>query len=182
MFFKAKINLIAGEKFITKKIFFDIENNKINVSGEKDKYIVCFYLDASQNESIERIKSIMSIYSENKFNYVLIWENEIPLSELKNVGLADSKNISLKGKIDLTQIKPSSFIINEDNEVEVIAGPIYLKLTRKIYELANNKGKFLDNVNNVIMNNLYKNYSNEIDMPKDILLIFTSTSCKRLLS
>lgn len=181
---KTKVFLEEGASFTSKEIFFNSKNNKTNLIGIENKYRVCFYLDASQNESIERlkgIKNIINIYNEDELDYVLIWENDIPFDILKEVGLNESKNLSLKGKVKLTNIKPSSFIINEDNKIEVVAEPSYLKLTRKIYEVSNNKSDFLKNANKMIIDNVNKNYLDKIDKNKDILLIFTSTSCKRCL-
>lgn len=181
-FYKSKVVLVEGKIFTNRKIFFDSVDNKTNLIGIDDKYRICFYLDTSQNESIERlkgIKNIMNIYNENEFDYVLIWENEIPWNTLKDIGLNESQNLSLKGKVKLTNTKPSSFIINEDNEVEVIAEPSYLNLTRKIYELSSNKEEFVKKANEMIMKNINNKFSDEIDIEKDMLLIFTSTSCKR---
>lgn len=167
--------------FVSKKIFFDNENNKIALGGIKGKYRVCFYLDALQKESIDRlqgIKRIMDVYNGEEFEYTLIWEDEIPWDTIKNMKFDEKQNFSLKGKSKLTDTKPSSFIINENNMVEVIAEPSYLKLTRKIYELSKNKN-FIDNVNKMIMDSVSSKYSSNIDKNKDMLLIFTSTSCKR---
>lgn len=167
--------------FVSKKIFFDNENNKVALGGINEKYRVCFYLDALQKESIDRlqgIKRIMDVYNGEEFEYTLIWENEIPWDIIKNMKFDEKQNFSLKGKSKLTDTKPSSFIINQNNIVEVIAEPSYLKLTRKIYELSKNKN-FIDKVNKMIMDSVSSKYSSNIDKNKDMLLIFTSTSCKR---
>ena len=178
-FYKPKLKI--NTNFVSKKVFFDSENNKTTLGGIRGKYRVCFYLDGSQKESIDRlegIRKIIDIYNGEEFDYTFIWEDEIPWDTIKDMGFDEKQNFSLKGKVKLTDTKPSSFIINENNLVEIIAEPSYLKLTRKIYELSKDKN-FVDDVNKMIIDSVNSKHSYNIDKNKDMLLIFTSTSCKR---
>lgn len=158
-----------------------------NVSGEanriddiKSKYKVVFYLDSMNDDCIRRLDCIakmIKLLSFADFRYVLVWEDRIPVDEIKKAGIDSSYNYSLEGKVSLSESKPTAFFADENNKITMVTGYSYISMINKVIELGENKDLSAQAIDMIL-----KSASETDTFPQDYagktLLMFISSGCR----
>lgn len=95
------------------------ENNGCYKSENENDTIV-FVLSNSCAPCVKQLEIIKYVdYIADSVNLMILWEDEIPQSRIKNLGLSDNiKNYTLKGKSVInTGLTPQSFVMDSQGKV-----------------------------------------------------------------
>ncbi len=158
-----------------------------NVSGTanriddiKSKYKVVFYLDSTNDDCIRRldcISKMIDLLSFADLRYVLVWEDQIPVEEMKKAGIDLSFNYSLEGKVFLSESKPTAFLADENNKITMVTGYSYISLVNKIIELNGNKDLSAQAIDMILKSAEGINTSAQ-DRSTKTMLMFISSGCR----
>lgn len=177
-----KFELQSGDILPSGIKYFDASKGtgrKIN--NLKSKYKVVFYLDSANADCISRldcISKMIGLISFEELSFFLVWENEIPLDKVNEAGIDLSYNYSLKGKVSLSESKPTAFLTDENNKIMMVTGYSYISLINEIIELGGKKD-LSTKAAEMIINNVSKSGAFFWEDNKKTLLMFMTSSCRR---
>lgn len=103
---------------------FEVQSFEGGILKEKplnSDYQVVFYLTERCSTCIEILRVIHrfeKLFCSEKLDYVIYWEDKIPESILEKYSIANERNFSLNGKVKLSAITPTFFILNKENLVQ----------------------------------------------------------------
>lgn len=175
-----KAELLSGDKIPSGIKLFSASGKAEKINIDKGKYKVVFYLDSTNAESMDRldcISKMMSLISFKNVSYALVWEDRIPVDELRKVGIGESYNYSLEGRAVLSESTPNAFLMDEGNKVVMVTGYSYVSLINKIIELGGNR-EIHTGAGEMILRDVEKSGTFHREANKKTLLMFVSSSCK----
>ncbi len=179
-FQSSKLELLSEDIIPSRIDLFDASGKANKINDVKSKYKVVFYLDSTNEDCMKRLDSIskmIDLISFEDISYVLVWEDQIPLKQINEAGIAESCNYTLAGKASLSESKPTAFLTDENNKIKTVTGYSYVALINEVIEI----GKIKDlsaRAGEMIFKNVLKS---ETVLPNDnekTLLMFMSSSCR----
>lgn len=175
-----RLELLSGDTLPSAISLKSTMGNKIKINDIQSKYKVVFYLDSENEDCILRLDCISKIINLLNFpdiRYVLVWEDRIPVEEIEKAGIDSSLNYSLEGKVSLSESKPTAFLADESNKIEMITGYSYVYMIIRIIELSGNK-----DFRPEAIDMLLKSASDKAAFPEDedrvTMLMFLTSGCR----
>lgn len=138
---------------------------------------VVFYLSSRDEESLQKLKSINSIikvHSDKRISYIILWEGNIPKDAIKNAGIDEKINYTLKSGKSISKDFPNCFLVDKDNTVKLVTGFSYIDLADKLYQFEDSQDKRA-RVNGFIIKDL------KLADRKPVLLMFVNSNCRQCL-
>lgn len=182
-----------GNKFMHRNLELEAEDiipssiKLYNASGEANKikdiesgYKVVFYLDSKNEDCMRKldcISKMIDLISFEDMSYILVWEDQIPLKQLHEVGIEESYNYTLAGKATLSESKPTAFLADKNNKIIMVTGYSYISLIDKVIEIGKQKDLNVK-AGETIVKNALKSETSLLEDDEKILLMFMSSSCK----
>lgn len=171
---------LASEDTIPSRIKLIDAQGKVNkINDIKSKYKVVFYLDSTNEDSLNRldcISKMIDLMKSKDMSYLLVWEDKIPLKQINEAGIAESCNYTLEGKAQFSESKPTAFLTDENNKIITVAGYSYISLINQVIEIG--KEDLSAKAGEKILNNALKSDMSLLDNNKKTLLMFMSSSCR----
>lgn len=157
--------------------FYNENGDRVYIN-DNSKYKVIFYLSDSCEACINRldeIGKITRIFESDNIEYIILWEDKIPINKLKNSNIDIGICYSLKNQVSLSKLKPEEFILDKDNKVYYISSKERNQLVDVICTLDNFNNLKERVAKEIIISNLNKGI---IDLDKDTLTFFSSDACE----
>ncbi len=176
----SKLELLSEEIIPSRIKLFNASGEANSISDVKSKYKVVFYLDSTNEDCIKRLDCISKMIDLTSFedmSYMIVWEDQIPLKQIKEAGIAESFNYTLSGKASLSESKPTAFLTDENNKIIMVTGYSYISLINEVIEIGKKKdisAKAAD----MILKNALKSESLLRENNEKTLLMFMSSSCR----
>ena len=111
---------------------------KAPISSIKARVKVIFYFPAFDTESpakLKAVRTIMDIYGSTDVAYLVIWENKIPIQELRIDHLDPGNNYSIESGSLPSNPKPSQCYFAQDNKISVNGFYSYGDMVEKLNTL-----------------------------------------------
>jgi hypothetical protein len=171
---------LASEEIIPSSIkLFNASGKANKINDVKSKYKVVFYLDSTNEDCMKRLDGIskmIDLISFEDMSYVLVWEDQIPLKQIKEAGIAESYNYTLAGKATLSESKPTAFLTDENNKIIMVTGYSYISLINEVIEIG--KKDLSAKAGEMILKNALKSETFLQENNGKTLLMFMSSSCR----
>ncbi len=179
-FQNSKLELVSEDIIPSSIKLFNASGKANKISDVKSKYKVVFYLDSTNEDCMKRldcISKMIDLISFEDMSYVLVWEDQIPLKQTKEAGIAESYNFSLAGKASLSESKPTAFLTDENNKIIMVTGYSYISLINEIIEMGGKKD-LSAKAGEMILKNALKSETSLRKNTEKTLLMFMSSSCR----
>lgn len=98
----------------------DHEGNEVDIADVSDTAALYIFGMAGCRDCIADFPSyelIFSLYDSEDFSVVFIWDDEIPSSELEEMGIPSEASYSAKGRYKFTDWVPSYYLIGQDDVI-----------------------------------------------------------------
>ncbi len=177
---RKNLELLSGDSIPSNAKLFRVSGESHKISDVKSKYKVVFYLDSTNEDCVKRLDCIsktISLLSCKDISYLLVWEDVIPVEDIKKAGIDESYNYSLKHKLSLSESKPNAFLLDENNKIVMVTGYSYISLINKLINL-NGKTDLSVKAGELIVNNVSKSGNFPGNHNGKTLLMFMSSGCK----
>jgi|GEM_PF-760476 len=177
-----KFELKSGDTLPSSVGFFNASKGAESKTGDvKTKHKVVFYLDSTNDECIRRldcISKMIDLIGCEGIQFLIVWEDTIPSEMIKEAGIDQSYNYSLKGKVSLSESKPTAYLTDENNKIMMVTGYSYISLINKIIELGGKKD-ISNKAADMILKNVSKSGGFSREDNEKTLLMFLTSSCRR---
>lgn len=172
---------LASEDIIPASIkLFNVSGKANKISDIKSNYKVVFYLDSTNEDCMKRLDCISKMISLIRFedmSYVLVWEDRIPVEQIKEAGIGESYNYTLAGKSSLSEAKPTAFLVDKNNKIIMVTGYSYISLINEIIEMGGKKD-LSAKAGGMIFKNALKSETFLREDNEKTLLMFMSSGCR----
>ncbi|WP_024831737.1 hypothetical protein [Ruminiclostridium josui] len=177
---RKNLELLSGDVIPSKAKLIRVSGESHNISDVKSKYKVIFYLDSTNEDCMKRLDCIsktINLLSCKDVSYLIVWEDKIPVEEIKKAGIDEDYNYSLKSKVILSESKPNAFLVDENSKIAMVTGYSYISLINEIINL-NGKTDLSAKAGKMIVNNVSKSGDFSGNSNEKTLLMFMSSGCK----
>lgn len=179
-FQNSKLELLSEDIIPSSIKLFNASGKANKISDIKSKHKVVFYLDSTNEDCLSRldcISKLIDLISFEDMSYVLVWEDQIPLQQINEAGIAESYNYTLAGKATLSESKPTAFLADENDKIIMVTGYSYISLINEIIEMGGKKD-LSKKAGEMILKNALKSEASLGENNEKTLLMFMSSSCR----
>lgn len=152
----ALMNFDFGDEFIGFEIqTMDKKTIETIPTHSQNKLII--YLSEGCSTCIEVLRSLNrleNIFLSDQFDYLICWENQIPVNLVEKYEVEKDKNVSLKGETRLSSISPTFFLLNEDNIVDFSTSDFQIMIDKLFSDEILTKNQLQENANKYILDKL----------------------------
>lgn len=155
------------------------DGKEVNLANIKKEYKFVFYLSSSCSGCLYKlpeIKQILDVFSSEQTQFMLVWEDKIPLKKVNRYKIDINDNYSLNNKVSLSGSKPTVFLIDKQNKITFISYE-FETLINKLFTMSK-KEELVKRGVDTLQKDLKLNFNDSNGAQQKKLVFFSTEGCE----